>query len=214
MTYTGYKQVLKFIGDSGRCYAIIKKEQPDVYVRVRNRLSGCDIMLVNGALSSKGNYVFMSMPHKGKANSILVHHDCLSREEKLVAHVVLSTKVYASIEHKQEILKRHRVKVLDKLAKEEGISIKGTRVPKAPTKDPLKTPKENYEVFLGSEYWRYVRKLKLTQSGNKCQICGSKEGLNVHHNSYNHHYKEHKHLEDLVVLCRKCHETFHQKLKD
>ena len=74
MTSTGYKQVLKFIGEAGRCYAIIKKEQPDVYARVRNRLSDCDVMLVNGALSSKGNYVLMSMPHKGKANSIHVEN--------------------------------------------------------------------------------------------------------------------------------------------
>lgn len=59
MTSTGYKQVLKFIGEAGRCYAIIKKEQPDVYARVRNRLSDCDFMLVNGALSSKGNYAMV-----------------------------------------------------------------------------------------------------------------------------------------------------------
>lgn len=213
MTSIGYKQVIKFIGDAGRCYAIIKKEHPDLYNRIKDRLSGSDVMFVNGALSSKGNYVFMSMPHKGKANSMLVHHDCLSKEEKLKAHIVLLSKVYESIEHKQETIKNHRLKVLDKLAKEEGVYIKGSKIPKAPIPDPQKTPKENYEIFLNSDYWRYIRKLKLTQSRCKCQICGSKEGLNVHHNSYAHHYKEHKHLEDLVVLCRKCHEIFHDIVK-
>lgn len=41
------------------------------------------------------------------------------------------------------------------------------------------------------------------------EYTSSKEGLNVHHNSYAHHGQEHKHLEDLVVLCNNCHKKFH-----
>lgn len=90
----------------------------------------------------------------------------------------------------------------------------GKKIPKPPSRDKNKSPKENYYDFLQSDYWRYVRKLKLKQCGNKCQICGSKKDLNIHHNTYAHHGQEHKHLEDLVVLCRKCHEKFHDVAKD
>ena len=86
-------------------------------------------------------------------------------------------------------------------------------IPDPPKRDITKSPKENYEIFLKSEYWKRVRIMKIEQSGGKCQICGSRKCLNVHHNSYEHHYKEHKHLEDLVVLCRKCHEKFHDIVK-
>lgn len=82
-------------------------------------------------------------------------------------------------------------------------------VPDPPKKDATKSPKENYDIFLKSAYWKCVRRIKIEESGGKCQICGSRKKLNVHHNSYAHHYQEHKHLEDLVVLCRNCHEKFH-----
>lgn len=90
--------------------------------------------------------------------------------------------------------------------------IKIRYIPDPPPKDPTKSNKENYDIFLRSSYWRCIRKIKLEQAGGKCQICGSKTNLNVHHNTYAHHYKEHKHLEDLVVLCSDCHSTFHKKL--
>lgn len=82
-------------------------------------------------------------------------------------------------------------------------------VPDPPQKEATKSQKENYDIFLKSEYWKCVRRIKIEEAGGKCQICGSRKKLNVHHNSYAHHYQEHKHLEDLVVLCRNCHEKFH-----
>lgn len=82
-------------------------------------------------------------------------------------------------------------------------------LPDPPQKDKTKSPKENYNIFLQSDYWKKVRQIKIEQTGRKCQICGSRKELSVHHNSYAHHYQEHKHLEDLVVLCRNCHKKFH-----
>jgi 5-methylcytosine-specific restriction endonuclease McrA len=69
-----------------------------------------------------------------------------------------------------------------------------------------------YQEFLNSDYWRYVRTIKLNQAQNKCELCNSDEALNVHHKTYEHHGEEHKHLSDLIVLCHKCHSKFHDKL--
>lgn len=104
--------------------------------------------------------------------------------------------------------------IFKKIKKGEAVSKKEKRIPKPPQEDKRKSRKENYYDFLNSDYWKYVRKLKLKSAGGKCQICGGKHNLVVHHNSYAHHKEEHKHLEDLVVLCRKCHEKFHDVVKD
>ena len=69
----------------------------------------------------------------------------------------------------------------------------------------------DYKTYLQSPHWKQVRYIKLQQSGNKCQVCGSKNKLEVHHNSYDHIGKEEMHLEDLVVLCHNCHSLFHHK---
>ena len=76
-----------------------------------------------------------------------------------------------------------------------------------------KSAKENYDEFLQSSYWKKVREIKLKKAGKKCEVCGSRKNLDVHHNSYAHHGEEHKHLEDLVVLCRECHTLFHNRMK-
>lgn len=213
MRASDYKRVINFLGDKGKGYAIIKKEQPVLYDVVQNRLLDCDIIFANGFISDYGNYTLSSMLIKKNANSIIVRDNSLSTNEKLLSHVVLASKLYAAAEHKKESIKRRKSKILERLEKEEVVSFKSKSVPKAPLRDKNKTPKENYDVFLNSNYWKYVRDLKIATSGGKCQICGCRKGLNVHHNTYAHHYNEHLHLEDLVVLCSKCHEKFHNIVK-
>ena len=70
--------------------------------------------------------------------------------------------------------------------------------------------KDNYQNYLQSPQWKQIRAIKLSNIG-KCQLCGSKSNLEVHHNSYEHIGDEKNHLDDLVVLCRDCHAMFHQK---
>lgn len=73
------------------------------------------------------------------------------------------------------------------------------------------SPKEKYQAFLKTNYWFNVREKVLKRDGYKCQNCGSKRKLQVHHKTYKHHYKEHKHLKDLVTLCEPCHQSIHKK---
>lgn len=66
-----------------------------------------------------------------------------------------------------------------------------------------------YIVFLNSPYWDMVRKRVLKRDSYKCIICKSEEKLQIHHNTYKHHFQEHKHLKDLMTLCAKCHKEHH-----
>ena len=65
----------------------------------------------------------------------------------------------------------------------------------------------DYYEYLKTDKWKVVRRLALDYAGHKCQLCSSKERLNVHHNNYLNLGNET--LKDVVVLCRKCHEKFH-----
>lgn len=69
--------------------------------------------------------------------------------------------------------------------------------------------KMKYADFLKTPYWKeigiYIRQLY----GNKCSICSYPHSLQVHHTTYKNHGDELHHLEDLVLLCRKCHKNLH-----
>jgi 5-methylcytosine-specific restriction endonuclease McrA len=60
------------------------------------------------------------------------------------------------------------------------------------------------EGYLKSEHWQEVRKEKLKQAGYKCERCGAKESLDIHHL----HYRTlgHERMSDLQALCRSCHQ--------
>ena len=64
-----------------------------------------------------------------------------------------------------------------------------------------------YFEYLKSDRWSRKRIDALRRAKNRCQICNSKGKLNVHHRTYERIFKEAK--EDLVVLCERCHELFH-----
>lgn len=66
----------------------------------------------------------------------------------------------------------------------------------------------SYKDFLLSPAWEALRSAALIYAGNCCQICNSKKHLNVHHRHYNNAWGQEK-LNDLTVLCRKCHAKFH-----
>lgn len=68
---------------------------------------------------------------------------------------------------------------------------------------------ENYAAFLNSKYWNTVRSMVLKRDKFKCVICSDTKNLQVHHNTYKNHFNEHKHLEDLMSLCRVCHKEHH-----
>lgn len=74
----------------------------------------------------------------------------------------------------------------------------------------------DYADFLRTPYWDGIRNYKLKKARYCCELCGAKNTvLNVHHKTYKHHGEEHLRGyadKDLIVLCKDCHEKFHDKL--
>lgn len=67
-------------------------------------------------------------------------------------------------------------------------------------------PSAEYQAYIGSDGWRTRRAVKLQQSP-KCEACGSRENLHVHHRSYENFGTER--MSDLRTLCESCHSWVH-----
>jgi 5-methylcytosine-specific restriction endonuclease McrA len=65
-----------------------------------------------------------------------------------------------------------------------------------------------YSEYLQTDHWKAVRTQALARAHYRCQVCNSTGRLDVHHRTYDRRGQELP--EDLIVLCRSCHETFHQ----
>jgi 5-methylcytosine-specific restriction endonuclease McrA len=69
-----------------------------------------------------------------------------------------------------------------------------------------------YEDYLQTLHWQELRRVVLSQAGNRCQVCNDGDGiLDVHHRTYENLGDERE--GDVVVLCRSCHDLFHQNGK-
>ncbi len=76
--------------------------------------------------------------------------------------------------------------------------------------EPRPWTKQLYAEYLKTFYWQTTRNAALKRAGHRCQVCASRERLEVHHNCYDNLGGEP--LVDLVVLCRGCHELFHKEM--
>jgi hypothetical protein len=73
--------------------------------------------------------------------------------------------------------------------------------------------REEYRAYLESPEWRVRRQWKLDEARNRCEVCNSSEPpIDVHHRTYERLGRERQ--SDLVVLCRQCHDRFHDKTHD
>ena len=72
----------------------------------------------------------------------------------------------------------------------------------------------NYKEQLNDERWIKLKDKRLEIDGFRCVQCGERINLNVHHINYIKGKKawEYK-INDLITLCRYCHETYHIKEK-
>jgi hypothetical protein len=65
-----------------------------------------------------------------------------------------------------------------------------------------------YSEYLLTDHWKDIRERKLaSKSSYICYACGERSGLELHHKTYKRIGKEW--LNDLVWLCRDCHEKTH-----
>lgn len=66
-----------------------------------------------------------------------------------------------------------------------------------------------YREYLKSVHWMETKAAAKRRAGYKCQLCGNKKYLQVHHNNYNN--IGHEESQDLIVLCKYCHSKYHKK---
>ena len=73
-----------------------------------------------------------------------------------------------------------------------------------------RSSRTDYEAYLATEAWLERREAAKARAGYRCQLCGvERVEFHVHHNTYRRLGAE---LEtDLTVLCRRCHEAFHDR---
>jgi hypothetical protein len=64
-----------------------------------------------------------------------------------------------------------------------------------------------YCEYLKTPHWQHIKIEVKKKYNNKCNKCKSTKKLNVHHLTYANFGKEK--LEDLVLLCEKCHTKVH-----
>ncbi len=73
------------------------------------------------------------------------------------------------------------------------------------------TRRQRYEDYLRSPHWIKFRRRLLQQRGAKCEWCGARKRLEVHHLHYRTLGQETS--VDVAVLCYKCHHGVHFRKK-
>jgi hypothetical protein len=68
-----------------------------------------------------------------------------------------------------------------------------------------------YDAYLASEQWQQLRAKALERDGHACRVCNSPTNLHVHHRTYLRFGNEL--VDDLTVLCKRCHKLFHGPTK-
>lgn len=65
-----------------------------------------------------------------------------------------------------------------------------------------------YSEYLRSPIWESIRSAAIDRADNRCQVCNSDLLLQVHHRKYPD-LLGCESASDLTVLCRRCHDLFH-----
>lgn len=65
-----------------------------------------------------------------------------------------------------------------------------------------------YAEYLKSEHWRNLRQIVIKRDGLKCTRCPARTRLQAHHKFYRDRFEDSV-PDDLITLCRQCHEKEH-----
>lgn len=72
-----------------------------------------------------------------------------------------------------------------------------------------KKTKPKYKEYIASPSWQDRKHLYYLKYGKHCLVCQSREHVDLHHTNYSRLGNERD--EDLMALCRQCHEAFHKQ---
>ncbi len=65
----------------------------------------------------------------------------------------------------------------------------------------------SYAEYLETPHWQRIREAMLWLAGERCQVCKSQKGLEVHHAS-GYSCLGNETPDDLIVLCNLCHKLY------
>ena len=68
--------------------------------------------------------------------------------------------------------------------------------------------KAEYNRYMRSDDWFIIRDAKLAIARRRCEQCGARDRLDVHHLTYDRFGGDER-MTDLQVLCRPCHNAAH-----
>ena len=71
--------------------------------------------------------------------------------------------------------------------------------------------KVTYKEYLQGHHWQKIRKAALKRAGYRCQLCGNRESLSVHHNNYESIGCER--AKDVIAICQHCHKVHHNSME-
>lgn len=83
----------------------------------------------------------------------------------------------------------------------------------SPMGEYLRNTRMTYEQYLRSPHWKSLR-LEFWQHGphsGKCCNCSNRNNLHLHHKTYKR--IGHENLDDLCLLCERCHDKIHGREK-
>ena len=72
---------------------------------------------------------------------------------------------------------------------------------------PSRLPVDDYHEYIKSDEWWEKATMAKWRAGERCQVCNGTYRLEAHHRSYERWGHEDK--GDITVLCRDCHQVFH-----
>jgi hypothetical protein len=76
----------------------------------------------------------------------------------------------------------------------------------------LPNGKKKRQAYYASRDWSLKKRAVRDRAGNKCERCGSNDGCQVHHQTYEHLYDEP--LDDLQYICEECHKYKHGEVEE
>ena len=106
---------------------------------------------------------------------------------------------------------------LDKLSKD--LTGRQERLQKRCDKKELKLAngfgggQHDYDKYLLTAHWRGLRAKRLVIDGNRCKLCNDDKNLQTHHRSYKAMWLPDEEINDLIIICKRCHSLFHKYLK-
>lgn len=191
--------------------------RPDPPLRDFQRLKRLSLPCRISSLTAVSCGGFLDFPATGKLGEIpsaraarTVRRDCKNAPAKLYTHSKRwkPQRTQETINRSQNLYENQRKSCfLKNLRNDSFMILKPSHVRRL-----RQYGYRSYGQYLQSEAWRSVRqryyRSKLFKGG--CEACGFKGALEIHHRSYTRICKEK--LQDLVALCRDCHERTHNAI--